>query len=66
MIKFHSKKKSDITMALYSLKKNPFTGIASSSIKLDSRKRIVNFDEKRNSKGNSKYLVNTGVIIFKQ
>tara|TARA_Y100000389_G_scaffold120331_1_gene117608 strand:- start:24957 stop:25703 length:747 start_codon:yes stop_codon:yes gene_type:complete len=64
MIKFHNKKKSDITMALYSLKKNPFTGIASSSIKLDFRKRIVNFDEKRNSKGNSKYLVNTGVIIL--
>lgn len=64
MIKFHNKKKSDVTMALYSIKKNPFTGIASSSIRLDSKKRIINFNEKRNSKGNSKYLVNTGVIIL--
>ena len=40
-----------------------FTGIASNISELDSRK-IVNFDEKRNSKGNSKYLVNTGVIIL--
>ncbi len=64
MIKFHNKKNSDITMALYSIKKNPFTGIASSSIKLDSKKRIINFNEKRNSKGNSRYLVNTGVIIL--
>lgn len=64
MIKFHNKKKSDVTMALYSIKKNPFTGIASSSIRLDTKKRIINFNEKRNSKGNSKYLVNTGVIIL--
>ena len=64
MIEFHNKKKSDITMALYSIKKNHFTGIASSSIKLDKKNRIVRFDEKRSGKGNSKYLVNTGVIIF--
>jgi len=64
MLQFHKSKKSDITMALYSLKKNPFTGIASSSIKLDKSLRIVDFQEKRSSKGNSKYLVNTGVIIL--
>ena len=64
MLEFHNKKNSDITMALYSIKKNPFTGVASSSIKLDVKQKIINFDEKRNSKGNSKYLVNTGVIIL--
>jgi len=64
MLKFHNNKKSDFTMALYSIKKHPFTGIASSSIKLDKNSRIINFNEKRNSKGNSKFLVNTGVIIL--
>ena len=66
MVNYHIKKKSDITMALYSIKKNPFTGIASSSIVLDKKFKIVNFNEKRGSKGSSKYLVNTGVIIFNQ
>tara|TARA_Y100000768_G_scaffold383586_1_gene366025 strand:+ start:1807 stop:2556 length:750 start_codon:yes stop_codon:yes gene_type:complete len=64
MLSYHLKKKSDITMALYSIKRNPFTGIASSSIKLNRNSEIINFNEKRSSKGNSKYLVNTGVIIF--
>ncbi len=66
MLNYHIKKKSDITMALYSIKKNPFTGIASSSIKLDKRFKIINFNEKRGSAGSSKYLVNTGVIILNQ
>lgn len=66
MVNYHIKKKSDITMALYSIKKNPFTGIASSSIVLDKKFKIINFNEKRGSKGSSKYLVNTGVIIFNQ
>lgn len=64
MLGYHQKKKSDITMALYSIKRNPFTGIASSSIELNKNSEIINFNEKRSSKGNSKYLVNTGVIIF--
>jgi len=64
MLDYHLSKKSDITMALYSIKKNPYTGIASSSIQLNKNYNIINFNEKRGSKGNSKYLVNTGVIIF--
>ena len=61
---YHIKKKSDITMALYSIKENPYTGIASSSIKINKHKKIINFNEQRGSKGSSKYLVNTGVIIL--
>ena len=64
MLDYHFSKKSDITMALYSIKKNPYTGIASSSIQLNKNHNIINFNEKRGSKGSSKYLVNTGVIIF--
>ena len=64
MLNYHNKKKSDITIAIYHIKRNPFTGIASSSIKLNKSKKIINFNEKRGAKGNSKYLVNTGVIIF--
>jgi NDP-sugar pyrophosphorylase family protein len=64
MMKYHKKKKSDITMAIYDIKKNPFTGIASSSIQLNRDKEIINFDEERGAKGSSKYSVNTGVIIF--
>ena len=66
MLKFHNKKKSDLTMALYSIKKHPFTGIASSSIKLNNNSKITNFNEKRSSKGNSKYLVNSGVLILNE
>ena len=66
MINYHKKKNSDITMALYSIKKNPYTGIASSSITLNRKFNIINFNEKRGSRGSSQYLVNTGVIIFNQ
>ena len=64
MVAYHKKKKSDFTMALYSIKQNPYTGIASSSIKINKSNKIISFDEKRGSKGSSKFLVNTGVIIL--
>ena len=64
MLDYHIQKKSDFTIALYSIKKNPYTGIASSSIKLNKYKKIVNFNESRGAKGSSKYLVNTGVMIL--
>jgi NDP-sugar pyrophosphorylase family protein len=64
MLVYHTKKKSDFTMALYSIKKNPYTGIASSSIKINKYNKIISFNEQRGSKGCSKYLVNTGVIIL--
>ncbi len=64
MLTYHIKKKSDFTMALYSIKKNPYTGIASSSIRLNKYNKIISFSEQRGSRGSSKHLVNTGVIIL--
>lgn len=64
MMNYHKKNKSDITMAVYHTKENPFTGIASSAIQLNKDKEIISFNEERGAKGGSRYFVNTGVIVF--
>ena len=63
-INFHKKKKSDLSIALYSPSVNFFSGLASSNILIDRNNKIISFKEKRNKNSKKNKYVNTGAYII--
>ena len=62
-INFHKRKKSDLSIALYSPSVNFFSGLASSNININKNNKIISFKEKRNKNSKKNIYVNTGAYI---
>ena len=63
-IDFHLKKKSDISIALYSPKRHYFSGIASSEVILSKNSKIKSFIEGKEKLKKINKLVNTGTYLL--